>query len=62
MKTLTHDEDCSKSRIKILVLASFPAIGQFAPVFTPYWMQKKSTKMYISLAASGTVFKITGGS
>jgi hypothetical protein len=44
MKTLTHDEYCSKSRIKILVLASFPAIGQFAPVFTSYGCRKNPRK------------------
>ncbi len=36
MKTISNlnSEDCSKSRIKISVTASFPAIGRFSPVFS----------------------------
>ncbi len=37
----TNSSDCSESRIKIFVPASFPSIGRFSPVFTtPYWMQE----------------------
>jgi hypothetical protein len=43
-KALTYSEDCSESPIKIYVLASFPAIGRFSPVFSPYWKQEKSAK------------------
>ncbi len=46
MKTLTISENFSESHIKSCVLASFPAIGRFSPVFTPYWMLEKSAKMY----------------
>jgi hypothetical protein len=60
VKTLTNSEDFSECRIKGSVLASFPAIGRFSPVFTPYWMLEKSAKMYISPAAFEIIFWITG--
>jgi hypothetical protein len=44
VKTLS--ENFSESRIKSSVLASFPAIGRFSPLFTPHWMLEKSAKMY----------------
>jgi hypothetical protein len=50
VKSLTNSEDCYKSRIKISVLASFPAVGQFFPEFSHYRMQEKSAKIYISPA------------
>jgi hypothetical protein len=40
----TNSEDCSESRIKISVQASFCAIGRFYPVFTPYWMQAREIR------------------
>jgi|694.fasta_scaffold35085_8 hypothetical protein len=44
------------------VPASFPVIGRFSPVFTPYWgMQEKSAKMRMSLAEFRTIFRVTGG-
>jgi hypothetical protein len=61
-KHLLLPEDFSESRIKISVLTSFPAINRFSPVFTPsYWMQEKSAKSRMSLAAFGKIFRITGG-
>ncbi len=65
LKTLTNSEDCSESRIKISVSASFPAIGRFSTVYKPYWMQENSRKCTChwrlseqfsdSLAAFGTI-------
>jgi hypothetical protein len=43
-KAFTNSENCSESPIKIYVLASFPAIGRFSPVFFPYRNQEKSAK------------------
>jgi hypothetical protein len=39
----------------------FSAFGKFSPVSAPYWMQKKSVKICMSLAAFGKIFWITGG-
>jgi hypothetical protein len=44
-KILTYSENFSENLIKNYVPASILAIGRFSPVFTPSWMQEKSTKM-----------------
>jgi hypothetical protein len=43
------------------VPAFFPAIGRLSPAFTSYWMQEKSAKMYISLAAFETIVRAKRG-
>ncbi len=55
MKTLTNSEDCSESRIKMYVLASFPATGRFSPMLPPIKMQEKSAKIFISSSAFVTI-------
>jgi len=57
MKKPSNSEDCSESRIKISVPASFPAIGQFLQCLPLIGCRK----MHISLAAFRTIFSITGG-
>jgi hypothetical protein len=46
MKTITNSEDFSESRIKMYVLASFPATGRFSPMIPPLKMQEKSGKKF----------------
>jgi hypothetical protein len=48
MKTLTHSEDCSESRITISEPASLSVIGRFSPVSIPHFMQEKSLELYMS--------------
>jgi hypothetical protein len=57
LKPLANSEECCKNRIQISILDSFPAIGQFSPVISPFRMQEKSAKIYISPAAFGTIFR-----